>query len=731
MLPSAVVKYHLTLRQLQEESISPLIIISCAAGLIAVFLSHLFPQTWQGALLGLTLMLTPLLTWALREHSYLAGIWLLFASWLGCALAMALWLPGTAATGLLALPVALAALFIDVRAGFLAGLGASLLLPAMAYAFPNNATARNWGVAWAIIWGIFLLAWLSSRPTQTAIHWSWESYDQARKQLELARERQVELSQITQDLARDNEQMARLNQLLGAARRAAEVAERSKAEFAANVSHELRTPLNMIIGFSEMILQAPHTYSSNLPPALLADLEVIHRNSQHLSSLIDDVLDLSRIEAGQMALARERVTISEIIEAALVAVQPLFKSKGLYLQAEVDGDLPPVFCDRTRIREVVLNLLSNAGRFTEQGGVHIHAWRDRNEILISVADTGPGIAPADKDRIFQPFEQLDSSIRRRYGGSGLGLAISKSFVELHGGRMWLTSQVGQGTTFFLSLPIDPPAASEADVARWLSADWEYQQRTHRSAPPTSPPQPRLVVVERDQALARLLSRYLDGKDIVPVNSLQEAVQEMSRAPAQALLINEPSVSRALEDMQEASFVAQETPVIICSVPGMRQAAEALGAADYLIKPLSQDKLLAALDRLALPGNTLLVVDDEPEASRLYLRMFASAGRRYHVLRATNGQQALRLLQEQHPDAVLLDLVMPEMDGFRLLEAKSQDPDLCNIPVIVISARDPAGQPIVSRSLAVTRAGGISASQLLECIAGLTTVLSPGAAERKS
>ena len=172
------------------------------------------------------------------------------------------------------------------------------------------------------------------------------------------------------------------------------------------------------------------------------------------------MLDLSQIEADQMALAREHIRFEEILEAATVAVRPLFKSKGLYLNCEVAGDLPPVFCDPTRIREVLLNLLGNAGRFTEHGGVLVRVWQEQGDLLVSVRDTGPGIAPAEIDKLFQPFQQLDGSIRQRFGGSGLGLSISKRFIELHGGKIWVESRTGAGTTFCFRLPIDlqPPRA---------------------------------------------------------------------------------------------------------------------------------------------------------------------------------------------------------------------------------------------------------------------------------
>ena len=715
-------EYHLTLRQLQAEAIGPLLAATCATGLILIAAAMGFPRPQQGAILALALMLVPPLAYTLLPGHYLAGVWLLLATWLVCALGVIFWLPGTPGLCLLALPTALATLFVGTRAGLLVGAGSHLLMLAAPGLGAPGAPVGHWAVASALIWGVFLLGWLAEHPAETAIHWSWHSYDQARQRLELARDRQAELKQAIKDLADANLQMARLNQLLSAARRAAEEAERIKAQFVANVSHELRTPLNMIIGFSEMIMQAPHAYHRELPPALLADLAVIHRNSQHLSDLIDDVLDLSQIEAGRVALARERVAIREVVESAIEAVRPLYESKGLSLEMRVPEDLPGVFCDRTRIREVVLNLLSNAGRFTERGGVRVAARRQRKEIVVSVFDTGPGIAPADHERLIRPFPPLDRYLGRRHGGSGLGLSISRSFVELHGGRMWLESQVGAGTTFYFCLPVDAPAGEEAPT-RWLSPEWEYRQRTRRPAAPRVAVRPRLVVVERAGALERLLRRYADAREIVAVTGLEAALQEMERAPAQALLVNDLSVSSALDRLRACPGLPPETPAIICSLPGAQETAEALGAAGYLVKPITQRALLAALDRLPLQGSTVLVVDDEPEAARLFLRMFAAAGRRYHVLRATDGQQALAIMQDQRPDVVLLDLIMPNMDGFRLLEARSHDPALRDIPVVVISARDPAGQPIVTSALAVTRAGGLSAAQLLACVDWLTSSLS--------
>jgi CheY-like chemotaxis protein len=430
------------------------------------------------------------------------------------------------------------------------------------------------------------------------------------------------------------------------------------------------------------------------------------------------------VEAEQVALTKERVTLQEVVSAAVVAVRPLFDSKGLSLEAEIPDDLPKVLCDPTRIRQVVLNLLSNAGRFTARGGVHIRAWREKNDLLVSVADTGPGIPAEDMDKLFQPFQQVDGSIHRRYGGTGLGLCISKRFIELHGGKIWVESEEGVGTTFFFRIPVAPSTlVSSGGFLHSLDPSWEYLQRTRPSAAPKPVAHPRFLVLETGYALRRLLSRYMNGVEIASVSSLQEAIQELSDVPARALLVNDMSVGEALRHLEETGGLPYGTPAITCSVPGVHEAAGGLGVSDYLVKPISRDKLLAALDRLRPEGKTVLIVDDEPEALRLFRRMLVSSGRGYRILKATDGQQGMRILREQRADVILLDLIMPRMNGFRFLADKSQDQELRDIPIIVISARDPTGQPIVSSALAVTRGGGLSVPQLLACIDSLSRVLS--------
>ena len=710
------------LRELQRDAILFVLPVLSVAGAVLFLSDQWFRDPLQATVPGTVLLVWPIVVWVLRRRSYLASAWALVVGVSLLDFAVAVWVGSTAPFYLLALTAGAAALYVSAAAGALTATvctGVVLLAPSG----PVPVELAHRLIAVTGIWATLGLVWLTSQPLMTALQWSWSSHIQSRFLLDQARDDQVRLKQTLADLADANSQLTRLNRLAHGLRQSAEDARRAKEQFVANVSHELRTPLNMVLGFSEMILQAPQTYGANVPPALLADLSVVHRNTEHLASLIDDVLDLSQIEAGRVALTKERVVFGDIVESAVDAVRPLFESKGLSLQTDVQADLPPILCDRTRVREILLNLLSNAGRFTESGSVGLRAWREEDGITTSVADTGPGITAEHLDRIFQPFQQLDGSIRSRYGGTGLGLSISKSFVELHGGRMWLESEVGTGTTFYFRLPVDLPDAAGDGVSRWFSPYWQYEGRTRSSLSPAPNVRPRYLVLESGSALQRLLARYMDGAEIQPVASLDDASREAARLPARALLVNNAAVDQTLRQLAKASPMPAGTPAIACFVPDVSDAADELGVATYLIKPIERAALLGALDGLQLHGRTVFVVDDDPEALRLFWRMLSSADG-YRVITASSGREALAILREQHPDAMLLDLIMPEMDGFQVLAAKGADPELTDIPVIVTTARDPMGQPIVSGALAVTRGGGLSVPLLLAGIEGLARLFGP-------
>ncbi|MGC9360362.1 MAG: ATP-binding protein [Anaerolineae bacterium] len=679
---------------------------------------------------GLTfalLPLVPLLVWLARRRLRWAQL-----AWLAV-----LWAGITAATALFGQPLAtffygLLPLMAAVVIGWPAGLAAEglVMLGLLLLDRWSGLTITSALAGVVLVGGALagVLGWATTMGLLSVTEWSLFSYRKMRDMIQEARQQRMELKQIQADLVQANRELARMTDRLKAMNRVAEEARRAKEQFVANVSHELRTPLNMIIGFSEMITQAPQVYGNRLPPALLADITAIQRNSQHLSKLVDDVLDLSQIDGGRMTLIRDWVRLPQIVDEAVTAVRALFESKGLSLRVELADDLPELFCDGTRVRQVILNLLSNAGRFTERGGVVVKAWQEGDQVIGSVKDTGPGIASEDRERLFEPFQQLDASIRRRHGGSGLGLSISKRFVEMHGGKMWLESQVGQGTTFYFSLPIEKPVpllVTTGDAAQLWFNPWEsYEERPHAASHPELEIAPRYVVLEQGRSLSRLFQRYMEGAEVATVTSYEDALAELRRSPARALVVNAPSYEAAGVPPNGIGDLPYGTPAVLCWILGYDAMAERLGVVRYLLKPIPREELLGAVAALGEEVRQVLIVDDDAEVLQLYARVLASSPRGYQVLQAKNARRALALMRRHHPDVVLLDLVMPGMDGVRFLEVMREDAAIAEIPVMIVSARDPAGQSIVSDSLSVARNMGISGRELLECVGALTEILSP-------
>lgn len=718
--PSNRTPGRVQLEQSRAETLRYLLLLFMGAGFALLACSSNLDKPVSAIGIGLVIHALTILSFiaSIRHFGIAVGIFMICC--LVSPLLMASWV-NQDAIYLLIFPAAIAVAFVGLPAGVIMAALCTVLLYRGPIAFeisPSSATFISIG-----IWGTVWIVWLALRPLVGTLEWSWASYQEKREFLERARDYQMRLKQTLEDLADANLQFARLNQIADGLRRSAEKARQAKEAFARNVSHELRTPLNMILGFSDMILEMPDIYGCKLPSALLSDLDVIRRNSKHLSGLVDDILDLSQLEAGEMALCKEYVSPLEEIKLAMTTVRPLFQSKDLYLKIDAPENLRPVFCDRQRIRQVILNILSNAGRFTQRGGVLISVREEADDLVVSIADTGPGIAAKDMDKLFQPFHQLYSFVRNEYGGSGLGLSISKHFIELHGGKIWIESKEGAGTTVFFRLPIDIPH-TEAPVTRWLDPDWPSRQRLRDANLPVKPMRPRLVVLESGSALARLITRHMRDVEVVSVHDLAEAYDELAATPAQALLVNDLSISNALQDIEALGNLPYDTPVIVCPIPGVSEVIHELGVSDYLIKPVSPKLLLTALAKLELSGRDVLIVDDDMETLHLWRRILAASDRNYRVFRATDGQQALHLLDQHHPDVVLLDLMMPNMDGYRFLECKARNPACRDIPVIVISAHDPMGQPVISNALAVTRSRGLSTTQLLTMIEAISRILSP-------
>lgn len=311
-----------------------------------------------------------------------------------------------------------------------------------------------------LLYGAALLAWAGASNVRGTIAWALETAAKSERREELLRTAQADLERIVRERDRLNDQLYRQSVELDAARAQAEAAYRSKASFMATMSHELRTPLNIIIGFSTAMVEHPEMYDGmSLPPAVVNDLAEIKRSGEHLLRLINDILDLAKIEAGRLELNRVALPLAPLIDETLRTAQGLLKDRPVLLRREIHGTLPAVLADEIRVRQVLLNLVSNACKFTRVGELAVGAKADADAVTIWVRDTGIGIAEADQLRIFNQFEQVESADAREQTGTGLGLSISRWLIELHGGRMWLESDLGKGSVFSFTLPRVQPANS--------------------------------------------------------------------------------------------------------------------------------------------------------------------------------------------------------------------------------------------------------------------------------
>lgn len=642
-----------------------------------------------------------------------------------------LWLgvPGT--TALFVVPTGLAIAMMSSGAGvivavFETALVVILQLLAVGSGGQLTASGRGWasvGVSITAIWATLGVACGICRAGIRVVEWSEVYYRDARKMFDMARDREMELGQALDDLAHANRQLALASERHAGLRLIAEEARKTKAAFVAKVSHEFRTPLNMIIGLTDLLVETPEVYGQELPPGLIEDLDIVHRNCDHLSSLVNDVLDLSQAEIGRLTLRREHVDLVELTDEAVAVVRPLLEKKNLSLKIDAlqPDELPAVLCDRTRIRQVILNLISNAARYTEQGGIVVRLARQNQRIVVSISDTGPGIHPEDVERIFEPFCQGRGELWQDKGGSGLGLSICKQFLELHGGRIWLESELSVGTTSYFDLPIGTPIAHTARPDRWIREDWVWRERHTRAAPPEELFRPRIIVCDGTGDLQPALGRYSDEVELVDTRDWPEAMDELRCCPAHAVMIN-----AALPELWARVMAAQselpDTPVIGCHVPPRTARAAQAGAADYLVKPVTQTQLTGSIARLAKRVGHVLVVDDEPDVVRLLTRMLHASDRALKVTTASCGTEALEKLMVEHPDLMLLDVMMPDIDGWAVLELKKRDTTIEEIPVILVSAHDPMDQPLTSEALVATVSGGISLSKLLRCSIGLSSVM---------
>lgn len=529
-----------------------------------------------------------------------------------------------------------------------------------------------------IIGLVTFVAWLSTRNLYTALAWVWNGYNEARRNEQLASQRQAELARVLKALDDATYRIERSNFMLKLSSEQAEEARRLKQQFAQTISHELRTPLNLIVSFTELMVGSPEYYGRRLSSNYLRDLNIVHRNACHLQTLVNDVLDLARIEAAQLIIVPQEVDPAALVHDAADTMRSFVETHNLTLYTTIESDLPQLRIDPIRIRQVLFNLLNNATRFTDQGGITVEVRRQEENVVFSVADTGVGIAPEKLPLLFEEFQQLDGSMRRRHGGSGLGLAISRKFVELHDGHIWVESEVGKGSTFYFSLPI---SHTSTDPIRKLP---QSNQRK-----PDLEPELVLLAATPSPSAAALLTRYLSGCRTMVVHNLEQA-----RLAAQKLMPQVVILDTAHSELTPAKLeeLAQEwelprTFFMACPLPGEELLRQQLAVDGYLLKPVSRQSLWDVLRQFGDNTDRVLLIDDDRDFVRLMSRMLDNPLRRYQVLRAHNGQEGMALFRHHQPDLILLDLSLPDINGVEVLQKIRSTPMGQHMPIIIVSAQD--------------------------------------------
>jgi CheY-like chemotaxis protein len=474
-------------------------------------------------------------------------------------------------------------------------------------------------------------------------------------------------------------------------------AERLKSDLVATVSHELRTPLASVLGFTELLLERELDTETQA-----RYLETIYNEARRLTTLINDFLDLQRIEEGSFTLALEPFELAPLLGEQVAVFS------GQSEQHPIELDHPDerlsVVGERDRIAQVVGNLISNAIKYSPEGGqVKVEAERRNGSVRVAVRDCGLGI-PADQQRkLFTKFFRVDTSDTREIGGTGLGLALVREIVEAHGGRVGFESEEGVGSTFWFELP--SPVAQSGD------------------ANAVAPRNGRVLVVEDDPAAAALLSEYLveDGFEVEVVATGEEGVARATADPP-ALVCLDVGLAGELDGWDvlvrlKSDARTQDVPVVICTARNGRERAGVLGASDFLTKPFSSKQLRATIGRLLPPsGGSVLVVDDDPAVRRLVVETLRAEG--VELREAADGRAALKEIEERRPDALVLDLTLPELDGFAVLERLQADPALRTLPVVVLTGTklsDDERAQLESQTLALLQKSFYSSEELRRLI----------------
>ena len=613
------------------------------------------------------------------------------------------WLGYAAATTFYLIPVLLAATLLPA--------GSAIAVAVVAAGLLESGRPLGPPAVWALRLTLLSAAALGTAATYELRRALWNSWSYVEKMSDLAREvqaRRQEVTRLNDALKVSNGLLRRSLRELAQAQSEAVEARRLKEQFATTVSHELRTPLNVILGFLDMMQRYPETYKgARWTPELRRDLGEMQLSARYLSELVDDILDLARAQSLQMPVRRDLVDLKPLMqEAADLATRLLLSKKGqVEMRLEVPDGLPSLYLDRTRIRQVLLNLLGNACRFTTAGSITLAATVQGDSVLVSVTDTGPGIPEEELECVFGEFHQVSGQASDGLpgGGKGLGLAIAKRFVTAHGGRIWAERGRTVGSRFCFTLPLEEKQVSMLPPLASVKLSRE--------------PQHASLVVVGSETGAAYLRRHVEGVEVVQTDSLGEARRLLRELHPRALIISVPPEPDTAVASAGAPLLTEPLPVLQCTLPRSHEPTVSPYCDEWLVKPIDREQLLATLHD-APSARRVLIVDDDRSFVRLLERYLSGPAEPLELAVAYDGTTALARAREFDPDVVLLDMALPGLEGeavARALHLAGAGRRRPRIVAITATRPDRGDSGAFARSFTVTSHAGLTEEQVLALI----------------
>ena len=687
-----------------QNVLSPILTIFATSSIVALwFAVNHKPISVHLLLLWLIVIVSIfIIRWLSHASSVLASKLFIIALYLGlfiaCLTMTTQWLP------FFAILLTFVAILIHSRLGTALSI---MMFAAMGYMSYTGYRDYPIEVFFAITLAIVVAQVIVDR-LYTALHWYSSMNERMEQLLRETQQHRAELKKALGSLKNAYDLQQRIQQELIEARKQADEARQLKERFAANISHELRTPLNIIMGFSEVIHLSPEVYTEMvLPVTLRRDISQIYQNSRYLLELVDDILDLSHIEQTEFTLQLEPTDLFRFLEDFRLSSIDLLNNHPTEFDMDYPTELPVVLIDQVRIRQVLLNLLNNARRYTSQGTIHISVEHNQQQIVFHVTDTGIGIAQSELERIFDAYYQVDYKLSRGQGGAGLGLAICKKFIEAHGGIIWVNSELGQGSTFSFTLPVANIVATPAISTAPVSKD------QHR--------RPRVAIVEQNQHIVNVLQNHLAEFHVVPI--YQSEISCLSEYDE--LVIMNRQFAQSMDNIS--------SPIIEYVLPQASVLVDKL-VMSTLIKPVTSEKLLCELEKIE-GLNHVLVIDDNRGFVQMIERILRGAKPELSIARAFTSGEGLRRLTQKRPDVILLDLYIAQDNGLQFLGRVRENPEWRDIPIILITAHnllaqnlEPMEQPC---QISIVYPGTVSVTAMLSMIQRIATNIVGSRRELKS